>query len=89
MATIEKITGKTGTAYRISVSAGFDTNGKRIRHRTMWKPTPGMTPRQIEKAVQRAFNKRSPMTRAGGRQGTECSGHQCPGNLLPPRPGHW
>ena len=54
MATIEKITGKTGTAYRISVSAGFDTNGKRIRHRTMWKPTPGMTPRQIEKAVQRA-----------------------------------
>lgn len=54
MATIEKITGKTGTAYRISVSAGFDTNGKRIRHRTMWKPAPGMTPRQIEKAVQRA-----------------------------------
>jgi len=54
MATIEKITGKTGTAYRISVSSGFDTNGKRIRHRTMWKPAPGMTPRQIEKAVQRA-----------------------------------
>lgn len=51
MATIEKITGKTGIAYRISVSAGFDTNGKRIRHRTMWKPAPGMTPRQIEKAV--------------------------------------
>ena len=53
MATIEKITGKTGTTYRISVSAGFDTAGKRIRHRTMWKPAPGMTPRQIEKAVQR------------------------------------
>ena len=33
MATIEKITGKTGTTYRISVSAGFDTQGKRIRHR--------------------------------------------------------
>lgn len=54
MATIEKITGKTGTTYRISVSAGFDTSGQRIRHRTMWKPTPGMTPRQIKKAVQRA-----------------------------------
>lgn len=54
IATIEKISGKTGIAYRISVSAGFDTNGKRIRHRTMWKPAPGMTPRQIEKAVQRA-----------------------------------
>lgn len=54
MATIEKITGKTGTTYRISVSAGFDTAGKRIRHRTTYKPTPGMTERQIQKAVQRA-----------------------------------
>ena len=54
MATIEKITGKTGTTYRISVSAGFDTQGKRIRHRTTYKPEPGMTTRQIQKAVQRA-----------------------------------
>ena len=54
MATIEKITGKIGDTYRISVSGGFDTAGKRIRHRMMWKPAPGMTPRQIEKAVQRA-----------------------------------
>lgn len=54
MATIEKIPGKTGTTYRISVSAGIDSNGKRIRHRMMWKPTTGMTPRQEEKAVQRA-----------------------------------
>ena len=54
MATIEKITGKTGTTYRISVSGGFDTSGKRIRHRTTYKPTPGMTERQIQKAVQRA-----------------------------------
>ena len=54
MATIEKISGKTGTTYRISVSAGFDTQGKRIRHRTTYKPTPGMTERQIQKAVQRA-----------------------------------
>ena len=54
MATIEKIVGKAGTAYRISVSCGFDTSGKRIRHRMTYKPTPGMTERQIQKAVQRA-----------------------------------
>lgn len=54
MATIEKITGKTGTSYRITVSGGFDITGKRIRHRTTFKPTPGMTDRQIQKAVQRA-----------------------------------
>lgn len=54
MATIEKLTGKTGTTYRITVYAGFDTQGKRIRHRTTYKPVPGMTPRQTEKAAQRA-----------------------------------
>ena len=54
MATIEKLTGKTGTTYRITVYSGFDTQGKRIRHRQTYKPDPGMTPRQIEKAVQRA-----------------------------------
>ena len=54
MATIEKIIGKTGSSYRITVSGGFDTQGKRIRHRTTYKPTPGMTERQIQKAVQRA-----------------------------------
>lgn len=54
MATIEKLTGKTGTSYRITVSGGFDTQGKRIRHRTTFKPSAGMTERQIQKAVQRA-----------------------------------
>ena len=54
MATIEKLTGKTGTTYRITVYSGFDTQGKRIRHRMAYKPTPGMTARQTEKAVQRA-----------------------------------
>lgn len=54
MATIEKITGKGGTTYRITVSGGFDTSGKRIRHRMTYKPTAGMTARQIEKAAQRA-----------------------------------
>ena len=54
MATTERIPGKTGDTYRITVYSGYDTSGKRIRHRTLWKPAPGMTPRQIEKAVQRA-----------------------------------
>ena len=43
MATIEKLTGKTGTTYRITVSGGFDTSGKRIRHRMTYKPEQGMT----------------------------------------------
>ena len=54
MATIEKLSYKNGVSYRISVSAGFDTSGRRIRHRMTYKPEPGMTARQIEKAVQRA-----------------------------------
>lgn len=54
MATIEKIPGKTGTTYRITVSGGFNSAGKRIRHRMTYKPEPGMTARQIQKAVQRA-----------------------------------
>lgn len=54
MATIEKYNGKDGLTYRITVYSGSDIHGKRIRHRTNFKPTPGMSPKQIEKAVQRA-----------------------------------
>lgn len=54
MATIEKYSGKDGVTYRITVSGGFDTQGKRIRHRTTYNPAAGMTERQIQKAVQRA-----------------------------------
>ena len=54
MATIEKYTGKDGLTYRITVYNGVDSKGKRIRHRMNYKPAPGMTPRQIEKAAQRA-----------------------------------
>ena len=42
MATIEKQVGKTGTTYRITVYSGFDTQGKRIRHRQTYKPEPGI-----------------------------------------------
>ena len=54
LAHIEKIEGKRGTSYRFIVSGGFDSNGKRIFHKKTWKPPEGLTPRQIEKAVQRA-----------------------------------
>lgn len=54
MATIEKFRGKKGDSYRITVYAGFDTQGKRIRHHQLYKPAPGMTERQIKKAVERA-----------------------------------
>lgn len=54
MAHIEKITGKTGVSYRIIVSCGFDMNGKRIYKKFTYRPDPGMTERQIQKAVQRA-----------------------------------
>ena len=54
MASIEQYQGKDGLSYRITVYAGFDTHGKRIRHRMSWKPSAGMTPKQTEKAVQRA-----------------------------------
>lgn len=49
MATIEK----RGATYRISVSAGYDSQGKQIKKRMTWKPSPEMTERQIQKELQR------------------------------------
>lgn len=49
MATIEK----RGKSYRISVSNGYDINGKQIREKMTWTPEPGMSARQIEKALAR------------------------------------
>ena len=54
MAHIERIEGKRGTSYRFIVSNGFDADGKRITHKKTWRPPAGMTPRQAEKAAQRA-----------------------------------
>ena len=55
MANIKKIEGKTGTAYKITVTTGRDMDGKQIRHFKTWRPAPGMTERQTEKALQRAL----------------------------------
>ena len=49
MATVEK----RGDSYRITVSAGYDTQGKQIKKRMTWKPAPTMTQRQIEKELDR------------------------------------
>ena len=51
---VEAIPGKNGTTYRITVYNGFDSKGKRIRHRTNYYPTPGMTDKQLYKALIRA-----------------------------------
>ena len=49
MATIRK----RGNSYQIRVSAGYDTKGNHKEHSMTWKPDAGMTPRQIEKELQR------------------------------------
>lgn len=49
MATVEK----RGNSYRITVSVGYDLQGKQIKRRMTWTPTEGMTARQIEKELER------------------------------------
>lgn len=53
MAYTEKRVGKKGTTYRIFVSDGSDSTGKRITHSMTWKPPAGLTKRQEEKALDR------------------------------------
>lgn len=54
MAWVERREGKRGVSYRISVSCRMDSQGRQVMRRTTWKPKPGMTARQIEKALARA-----------------------------------
>lgn len=49
MATIKK----QGRGYKITVSQGYDIKGKQIRTHMTWVPDPGMTPRQLEKELNR------------------------------------
>jgi integrase len=49
MATIQK----RGDSYRIRVSSGYTAKGKQIEKTKTWKPTLGMTARQIEKELER------------------------------------
>ena len=54
MANIKRIEGKTGVSYKITVTTGRNTDGKQVRHYMTYRPAPGMTDRQIDKAVQKA-----------------------------------
>lgn len=44
---------KRGNSYRIKVSCGYDANGKQVIQSMTWKPDEKMTPKQIEKELQR------------------------------------
>lgn len=44
---------KRGNTYQIRVSCGYDAQGNQVVQTTTWKPEAGMTPRQIEKEVQK------------------------------------
>lgn len=54
MANIKRIDGKTGPAFKITVTSGRGADGKQKRHYMTWKPEPGMTEKKMEKAVQKA-----------------------------------
>lgn len=53
MANIKKREGKNGTSYLIRSSCGYDTSGNQVVKSMTWKPAPGMTPKQIEKELNR------------------------------------
>lgn len=44
---------KQGRSYKITVSNGYDINGRQIRRHMTWTPESGMTQRQIEKELRR------------------------------------
>ncbi|MEG2344248.1 MAG: site-specific integrase [Acidaminococcaceae bacterium] len=44
---------KRGDGYLITVSKGYDINGKQLREYTTWTPALGMTPKQVEKELAR------------------------------------
>lgn len=54
MAYIQQKTNKKGeTVYKIKVSCGYSIDGKQITHTKTYKPNPKMTPKQIEKELNR------------------------------------
>lgn len=53
MASIEKRVGKNGDSYRITVSAGYTQDGKKVKHTKTWTPDLGMSEKKIAKTLQR------------------------------------
>ena len=54
MANIKRIDGKSGPAFKITVTSGRGADGKQKRHYKTWRPAPGMTEKRMEKEVQKA-----------------------------------
>lgn len=54
MATIRRTETRSGPSFKITVCNGTDITGKQVRHHRTWKPEPGMTERQMQKALQKA-----------------------------------
>ena len=53
MASIRKIEGKHGTAYKITVTLGRDSLDRQIRHYKTWKPEKPMSARELNRELQR------------------------------------
>ncbi len=48
---------KRGDSYRITVSHGHDSSGKRLRETLTWTPEPNMTEKQIEKELNKQVHR--------------------------------
>lgn len=44
---------KRGGSYKITASCGYDSAGDQLRRHITWRPAPGMTPKQVEKELER------------------------------------
>jgi hypothetical protein len=53
MASIRKIENKKGISYKISISMGYDMQGKKSVETTTYKPDSSLTLKQQEKAVEK------------------------------------
>ena len=65
MATIKEYFGKKGKSYNISVSCGYDNQGKQIVKRMTWHPDPDMTEAQIRKELDKQVIKFENKYKAG------------------------
>ena len=53
MANITKRNSKSGVSYYIRSSCGYGADGHQVMRTMTWRPAPGMTPRQIQKELNR------------------------------------
>jgi len=53
MADIKEIQNKKGISYKVSISLGYDANGKKITKSTTFTPDPAKSAKQVEKDLQK------------------------------------